>query len=70
VRRLLTEAGLRRALYAGDDATDVDAFRGLDGLEVAVRIAIASNEGPDELGHIADLVLGSPEALIELLRQL
>ena len=70
VQRLLDEAGLRRALYAGDDTTDLDAFRGLDGLEVAVRVAVASDEAPDELGRAADLVVGSPEALADLLRQL
>jgi trehalose 6-phosphate phosphatase len=70
VQRLLAETGLRRALYAGDDATDLDAFRGLDGLEVAVRVAIASGEAPSELGQAADLVLGSPEAFADLLRQL
>ena len=51
VRQLLAEGGgFRRALYAGDDTTDLDAFRGLDGLELAVRIAVVSDEGPDELG--------------------
>jgi trehalose 6-phosphate phosphatase len=70
VRRLLTERGLRRALYAGDDTTDLDAFRGLDGLDVAVRVAISSAEGPAELGAAADLVVGSPQAFAELLRQL
>jgi trehalose 6-phosphate phosphatase len=70
VRRLLAERHLRRALYAGDDTTDLDAFRGLDGLDLAVRVAIASAEGPDELGAAADLVVGSPEAFAELLRQL
>lgn len=70
VRTLLAERGLRRALYAGDDATDLDAFRGLDGLEVAVRIAISSPEGPSDLGVAADVVIGSPAALLELLRQL
>ena len=49
--RLLGESDLRRALYAGDDTTDLDAFRGLDGLEVAVRIAVVSDEAPDELGR-------------------
>ena len=34
VHALLSERGLRRAVYAGDDTTDLDAFRGLDGLEV------------------------------------
>ena len=46
VARLLGEVGLRRALYAGDDTTDLDAFRGLDGLEVAVRVAVVSDEAP------------------------
>jgi trehalose 6-phosphate phosphatase len=70
VRELLETRALRRALYAGDDATDLDAFHGLDGLELAVRVAISSVEGPSELAAAADLVLGSPAALLELLRQL
>src|SRR5439155_8292572 len=49
VRTLLEQRGLRRAIYAGDDTTDLDAFRGLDGLDVAVRIAVASAEGPPAL---------------------
>ena len=70
IRMLLEQSGLRRALYAGDDSTDLDAFRALDGLELAVRIAIASDEGPSELGGAADLVVGSPEALADLLARL
>jgi trehalose 6-phosphate phosphatase len=70
VRALLTERGLGRALYAGDDTTDLDAFRGLDGLELAVRVAIASAEGPVELREAADLVVASPAELLELLRTL
>ena len=70
IRRLLDERGLRRALYAGDDATDLDAFRGLDGLELAVRVAVASDEGPNELGVAADVVVADPPTLAELLRAL
>jgi trehalose 6-phosphate phosphatase len=70
VRLLLADAGLERALYAGDDATDLDAFRGLDGLEVAVRVAVVSDEGPSDLGRAADLIVGGPEELLELLRRL
>jgi trehalose 6-phosphate phosphatase len=70
VRSLLGEHGLRRALYAGDDTTDLDAFRGLDGLEVAIRIALASAESPRGLRESADLVLESPSELRELLRML
>ncbi len=70
VRALLAETGLRRALYAGDDVTDLDGFRALDGLELAVRVAIASSEGPSELGELADLVVGSSEAFLEILKRL
>jgi trehalose 6-phosphate phosphatase len=70
IRRLLGERGLRRALYAGDDTTDLDAFRALDDLELAVRVAVASPEGPPELRAAADLVVPSPAALLDLLRTL
>ena len=70
VRTLLDEAALRRALYAGDDTTDLDAFRGLAGLELAVRIAVASAEGPSALGAAADLVVASPAELLDVLRRL
>ena len=70
VQALLDARGLQRALYAGDDATDLDAFHGLDGLELAIRVAISSAEGPSELAAAADLVLGSPAAFLELLKQL
>jgi len=70
VRRLLTDRDLRRALYAGDDTTDIDAFRALDGLEIAVRIAVASPEGPAELREAADIVVDSPAGLLALLREL
>jgi trehalose 6-phosphate phosphatase len=70
VRKLLEERGLGRALYAGDDTTDLDAFRGLDGLELAVRVAVASAEGPRDLVEAADLVVDSPEALVTVLQRL
>ena len=70
VETLLADHGLQRGLYAGDDTTDLDAFRGLDGCEVAVRIAVASAEAPPGLREAADIVVGSPAELLELLRQL
>jgi trehalose 6-phosphate phosphatase len=70
VRALLASSGLRRALYAGDDTTDLDGFDALDGLEVAARVAVSSAEGPVELGERADVIVGSPEAFLVLLRQL
>jgi trehalose 6-phosphate phosphatase len=70
VSGLLAEHGLRRALYAGDDTTDLDAFRALDPLELGVRVAVASPEGPPELEEAADLVVADPPALLDLLRRL
>jgi trehalose 6-phosphate phosphatase len=70
VRALLEQRRLRRGLYAGDDTTDLDAFRGLDGLDVSVRIAVASAEGPPELREAADIVVESPAELVEVLRRL
>jgi trehalose 6-phosphate phosphatase len=70
VRHLLETTGLRRALYAGDDTTDLDGFAALDGLETAVRVAVVSAEGPTELGELADVIVGSPEVFRELLQQL
>ena len=49
VRALVARAGVRRALYAGDDTTDLDAFAGLDGLELGVRVAVDSGEAPPGL---------------------
>jgi trehalose 6-phosphate phosphatase len=70
VRTLLAGRGLRRALYAGDDSTDLEAFRGLDGLDLAVRVAVVSDEGPSALGRAADVIVGGTAELAELLRQL
>jgi trehalose 6-phosphate phosphatase len=70
VRRLLDERGLRRALAAGDDTTDIDSFAALDGLEVAVRVAVASTEAPQVLIDAADLVVGSTDEFLALLRRL
>lgn len=70
VRALLRDTRLSRALYAGDDTTDLDGFSALDGLEVAVRVAIVSVEGPSDLGERADFVVGSTQDFLELLRQL
>jgi len=70
VAHLLAEHGLGRALYGGDDSTDVDAFRALAGLELGVGVAVASPEGPKELREAADLVVDSPAELLELLSSL
>ena len=70
VRHLLSERGLRRALYAGDDTTDLDAFEALAGLELGVRVAVASPEGPAALRDNADVVVENPEELLGVLHRL
>lgn len=70
VRRLLEEHGLQRALAAGDDTTDLDSFAALAGLEVAVRVAVASAEAPQALLDAADVVVASPDEFLALLRRL
>jgi trehalose 6-phosphate phosphatase len=70
IRRLLGERDLHRALYAGDDTTDLDAFRALNGLELGVRVAVASAESPPELRNEADVVVESPDDVVALLKRL
>jgi trehalose 6-phosphate phosphatase len=70
VAHLLAETGLGRALYAGDDTTDLDAFGALDGLELGIRVAVSSEEAPPQLADSADIVVGSPAELLGVLRLL
>jgi trehalose 6-phosphate phosphatase len=70
VAHLLGERGLERALYAGDDTTDLDAFDAVQSLELGVRVAVASAEGPPALREAADIVVDGPGAMLELLRLL
>jgi trehalose 6-phosphate phosphatase len=72
VRALLARPDLRLGLYAGDDTTDLDAFRGLReaALELAVAIAVASAESAPELLDAADLVVDGPRGVLDVLRRL
>jgi len=70
VAHLLGERGLTRALYAGDDTTDLDAFHAVQALELGVRVAVASAEGPAELREAADIVVGGPAEFLDLLKRL
>jgi trehalose 6-phosphate phosphatase len=72
VRQLLDGRPLPRALYAGDDTTDLDAFRGLDeaGLDVALKVSVGSQEMNPRLLTEADLVVDGPGELLAFLRTL
>jgi trehalose 6-phosphate phosphatase len=72
----LADADLDAALYVGDDATDVDAFRGLaelvaEGrLKHALRVSVRSDEGPSELVEMADVVVDGTDGVRGLLEAL
>jgi trehalose 6-phosphate phosphatase len=72
VRRLLAGRPITRGLYAGDDTTDLDAFRGLDeaGLDVALKVAVASPETNPALLTRADIVVAGPGELLSFLKTL
>ncbi len=71
---LLLGTGATAAMYAGDDRTDLDAFRALDRLRdsgrlaVAVKVGVASAEGPEEIAAQSDLTVAGPAGLLPLLR--
>ena len=70
IRHLLDEAGLERALVAGDDTTDLDSFHAIDGLEWPVRVAVVSPESPSLLRDEADVTVENTDEFLELLRRL
>jgi trehalose 6-phosphate phosphatase len=76
VAALLAADGVTGAVYAGDDRTDLDAFRRLrelreEGeLEAAICVGIASEEGPPELAEESDLTVDGPAGWLALLEAL
>ena len=70
VRNLLESGGLSRALVAGDDTTDLDAFRAVEELEHKLRVAVISEESPTILAESAEVVLSSTGEFLELLKRL
>ncbi len=76
VAALLATDGVMAAVYAGDDRTDLDAFRRLRELDeegelgAAVCVGVASEEGPSELAEEADLIVDGPAGWLALLQAL
>lgn len=63
--------GLGAVCFLGDDVGDLPAFRAFDDLGIhAVRVAVATEETPDELVERADVVVDGPEGALALLRGL
>jgi trehalose 6-phosphate phosphatase len=73
---LLRGTGVESALYAGDDTTDLDAFRKLRelhssrALDHVVSVGVRSAEGPEDLVTEADLVVDGPEGFSGVLAAL
>jgi trehalose 6-phosphate phosphatase len=73
VASLLAGDGLDRVVFAGDDRTDVDAFRRLGELReagelvAAVRVGVLSAEGPREIAEESDLTVDGPAGWLEIL---
>jgi trehalose 6-phosphate phosphatase len=76
MRSFLDGLDIDAALYVGDDATDLDAFRMLDQLLAegrlarALKVGVRSDEGPDAIVSDADLVVDGPRGVLELLELL
>ena len=76
VAALLATDGVTAAAYAGDDRTDLDAFRRLrelsasGELEAAVCVGIVSDEGPPEIAEEADITVDGPAGWLALLEAL
>jgi trehalose 6-phosphate phosphatase len=76
VASLLAGEGLTAAVYAGDDRTDLDAFRRLRELRqagelaAAVCVGIVSPEAPPELPEESDLIVDGPEGWLAILEWL
>jgi trehalose 6-phosphate phosphatase len=76
VRTLVEDYSPKKAMFLGDDTTDLDAFRELatlreEGmLEEILRVGVRSDEGPPEIVTEADLVVDNVEGVGEVLRAL
>jgi trehalose 6-phosphate phosphatase len=76
VRTLIEEYEPERAMFIGDDTTDLDAFRELeklreeDALKEILRVGVASEEGPPEITSEADIVVEGVEGVGEVLQAL
>jgi trehalose 6-phosphate phosphatase len=76
VRTLVEQYGPQKAMFAGDDTTDLDAFRELEKLreegtlKEILRVGVTSEEGPPEITSEADLVVDGVDGVGEVLRAL
>jgi len=76
VRTLVEEYRPEKAMFIGDDTTDLDAFRELEKLRdegrlrEILRVGVASEEGPQEIETEADIVVDDVDGVGRVLRAL
>ena len=76
VRTLVEEYRPEKAMFIGDDTTDLDAFRELERLREEgrlrdiLRVGVASEEGPPEIRIEADIVVDGVDGVGRVLRVL
>ena len=76
ISSFLENSDVSTALYVGDDATDLDAFRALGKLveegkiDRAIRVGVSSEEGPSEIPDEADIVVDGTGGVQNLLARL
>jgi trehalose 6-phosphate phosphatase len=73
IASFLANEEVENAVYVGDDATDLDAFRALTELadearlQLAVRVGVRSEEGPTEITSEADIVVDGTKGVQSVL---
>ncbi len=76
IAKLLREERVKCALYAGDDVTDLDAFRMLRQLQAegeldsVVLVGVEAEDGPEEIREQADLLVAGTEGIRDVLAML
>ena len=73
VEEIITNSNLETIVFAGDDQTDLDAVHRLKKMQSDGKIrnliiaGVESDEGPDELIEMADIVVQEPDEWIDLI---
>ena len=73
IASFLEGTDVETAMYVGDDATDLDAFRMLGQLleegrlSHVVKVGVRSEEGPEEIVTQADVIVDGTEGVLDLL---
>jgi trehalose 6-phosphate phosphatase len=74
VRSLVASRDLRRAMFGGDDVTDLDAFAALRELErdgrlrAAIAVGVDSPEAPEGLAAASDLLVSGTDSYLDVLQ--